>query len=259
MVTFVYMIMLATSWKMKKLIIIILTIISSSSFSQEVGCIFHFNDFIIIKEKNSKKYKILNSENKTIIKDLKYVNYAGDSNSLQVLDKNNNLIYLDSNLKRINTPKEVIITVCGTLVYYKRKIIEDNRNYYIEFIEDKSLYSEGVKKSIVDTIPKIGIKKIYFANSSKEIFYDGYSDFPTYLILDLGDKFGIKQGDLIQYFDYVDLKNPFAIKVKKKDYFGYYGITDIKYKKLGDFEYNLASFTDKKGNIGYIDLNGNEY
>ena len=204
-------------------------------------------------------FKILNSENKTIIKDLKYINYAGYSNSLQTLDKNNNLIYYDNNIRKIKKPEEEIIEVCGTVAYFKRKIIEDNRNYYIEFTEDKSVYNEGIKKSIVDTIPKNGIKKIYFANSSKEIDYDENFDFPTYLILDLGDKFGVKDGDVIEYFDSVDLKNPFALKVKIDDYFGYYGITDIKYKNLADFEYNLAKFTDKKGNTGYIDQNGNEY
>ena len=230
-----------------------------SCFSQEKELVFSFNDFKIFKEVNEKTYKILNSDNKIIIKDLKYVNYAGYSNSLQALDKKNNLIYFDDSLNKIKTPKEGIIEVCGTVAYFKRKIIEDNESYFIEFTEDKSVYSEGIKKSIIDTISKKDINKIYFANAKKEIDYDENFDFPTYIILNLGDKFGIKQDDSIEYFDSIDLENPFAIKVQRENLIGYYNITDIKYKKLQNFEYNLARFEDKYGKIGYIDLEGNEY
>jgi len=240
-------------------IIVILILSSSPIFSQEGEFVFDFNDFKIFKDVNNKTYKILNRENAILVKDLKYVDYAGYSNSLQTLDKKNNVIYYDSNLKKIQTPNEEIPAVCGTVAYFERKIIEDNENYYVEFIEDKSVYNEGIKKSIVDTIPKKDIKNIYFANAGQEIDYDENFDFPTCLILDYGHKFGIKNGRLIEYFDTVDLKNPFAIKVQIKEAFGYYGLTKVKYKSLGDFEYNLASFTDKKGHTGYIDLNGNEY
>ncbi len=244
---------------MKNVIIVILIIISSPSFSQEGEFVFEFNSFKVFKEVNEKTYKIFNSENELIIEDLKYVNYAGYSSSLQVLDKNKNLIYFDHSLNKIETPKEESIGVCGTVAYFKRKIIEDKENYLIEFTEDKSVYGEGIKKSIVDTISRKSVKEIYFANLKNEIDYDENFDFPTYLILDLGDKFGIKQGELTEYFDSVDLKDPFAIKVRIKDSFGYYGITEVDYENLGDFEYNLASFIDKKGNTGYIDLKGNKY
>ena len=244
---------------MKKIFLAILIISSISSFSQEGELVLTFNDFKVIKEVNKKTYKILNNENKVIMKGLKYVNYVKYSNSLQALDTNNNVIYFNNDLKRIETPKEGIIEVCGTVAYFKRKIIEDDENYFVEFTEDKSVYSEGIKKSIVDTISKINIKKIYFANTKKEIDYDENFDFPTYIILILNDKVAIKQGNSTAYYDSLNLENPFAIKVQKGKFKGYYGITKVKYKQLDNFEYNLAKFEDINGNIGYIDRQGNEY
>lgn len=244
---------------MKNILVLVLIGFTICSYSQKEKLILNYNDFKIYKDTNQKTYKILSKENLVIKHGLKYVNYAGNSNSLQVLDKKNNLIYFDNNLKTIKVPKDAVLGVCGTVAYFEQKIIERNNNYYIEFTEDKSVYSEGIKKSIIDTIPKHNIKAIYFANSEKQINYDENFYFPSYLILDFGDKFAIKDGDSIKYFDSIDLKNPFNLKVKKNNLVGYYNTTKIKYKSLENFEYNLAKFEDKHGNIGYIDLDGNEY
>jgi len=142
---------------------------SISSFSQDGELVLTFNDFKVLKDLNKKTYKILNNENKVITKDLKYVNYAGYSNSLQALDKNNNVVYFDNDLKKIETPKEGIVEVCGAMAYFKRKIIEDDENYFIEFTEDNSVYSEGIKKSIVDTIPKKKLKKFTLQTRKKKL------------------------------------------------------------------------------------------
>lgn len=232
---------------------------SISSFSQDDKLVLVFHNYQVYKDVNKKTFKILDNEDKTILKDLKYVNYAGFSNNLQILDKNNRILYYDKDLKRIETPEDGINDVCGTVVYFKREIIEDDKNYFIEYTEDRSIYSEGVKKFIVDTIPKENIKDIYFVNREKTLEYDENFNYPVYLILDFIDTFGIKKGDVIEYFDSVVLKNDFTLKVHIKDSCGYYGITDIIYKNLGDFEYNLASFTDQNGKTGYVDLLGNEY
>ena len=231
------------------------------SFGQNDKLMLTFNEFTVLKDTVENTFKIKDQNDKIIKKELKYVNYAGYSNSLQILDHNNNLFYLNENLKQIEHPENEIIEVCGTVAYFEMKIIENSKNYLIEFTEDNSVYNEGVKKTIIDTIAKTNIKDIYFANSEKEISYDENFDFPTYLILDFGNsnKFGIKQNDSIEYYDSIDLKNPFAIKVKRKNLFGYYGITEIKYKELNEFKYNLAKFETEFGEKGYIDNNGNEY
>ncbi|WP_452222089.1 hypothetical protein [Lacinutrix salivirga] len=244
---------------MKTLIILIFFGMSILSFGQSDKLILTFNEFTVLKDTVRNTFKIKDQNNKIVKKELKYVNYAGYSNSLQILDGNYNLMYFDENLKQIEHPENEIIEVCGTVAYFKMKIIENNENYLIEFTEDKSVYSEGIKKTIIDTIAKVNIKDIYFANSKKEINYDENFDFPTYLILDLGNKFGIKQNDTIEYYDSVDLKNPFAIKVQRKNLFGYYGITEIKFKELNEFKYNLAKFKSELGKKGFIDNNGNEY
>lgn len=231
---------------------------SLSAFSQYGKQIFSFNKFKVFKSEKNKTYTILNSRNRAVLKNLKYVNYAGYSNHLQVVDKKNHLFYLNDSLKKTSTPKEEMVSFCGTVASFKRKIIEDSKNYFVEFTEDNSVYNEGVKVSIVDTIPKKDVKNIYFSNKKKEIHYDENFYLPTYLILDLGDKVAIKQGDSTKYYDSIDLSTSFP-KVKRDSLVGYYGITEVKYRKIGKFEYNLAKFEDKNGNIGYIDLQGKEY
>lgn len=232
---------------------------SFSSFSQDGELILSFNDFKVFKAVDKKEYKILNNEHKVIIKDLKYVNYAGNSNSLQAIDKKNNLIYFDVNLKKIKKPEEGILEVCGTVAHFKQKIIDENKSYLVEFTEDKSVYNEGIQKSIIDTISKKGIQKIYFLNMKKEIYYDENFDFPTHIILETGNEFAIRNGATVTYFDSIDLNNPFAVKVKRGDFIGLYNITEVKYKNIQDFEYNLAKFEDKYGKTGYLDYEGNAY
>lgn len=233
--------------------------ISILSFGQNDQLKLTVNKFNVFKDTVKNTFKIKDQNHKIIKKDLKYVNFAGYSNSLQVLDKNNNLVYLNENLKQIEHPENEILEVCGTVAYFEMKIIETNENYVIEFTEDNSVYNEGIKKTIIDTIAKTNVKDIYFANSEKEISYDENFSFPTYIILDLGNRFGIKQNNTIDYYDAIDLKNPFAIKVKRKNLFGYYGISEIKYKALDEFKYNLAKFETEFGQKGFIDINGNEY
>lgn len=232
---------------------------SMLSFGQNDIQILTFNEFTVLKDTVRNTFKIKDKNNKIVKKKLKYVNHAGYSNSLQILDGHYNLIYFDKNLKQIEHPEKGIIGVCGTVAYFQMKIIDNNENYVIEYTVDKSVYGEDIKKTVIDTIAKANIKDIYFANSKKEINYDGNFDFPTYLILDYGDKFGIKQNGTITYYDSVDLKNPHAIKVQRKQLFGYYGITEIKFKALNEFKYNLAKFESEFGKNGFIDTNGNEY
>ncbi|WP_157491980.1 hypothetical protein [Gelidibacter mesophilus] len=243
----------------KTLVTLIFFGMSILSFGQNDELVLTFNKYTVLKDTVRNTFKIKDPNNNIVKKDLKYVNYAGYSNSLQILDKNNNLAYYNKNLKQIEYPENEIIEVCGTVAYFEMKIIESDENYLIEFTEDKTVYSEGVKKTIIDSIPKTNIKDIYFANSKKEINYDENFDFPTYVILDLGNSFGIKQNESIEYYDSIDLKNPFAIKVKRQNLFGYYGITEIKFKNLNEFKFNLAEFETEFGDKGFVDNKGNEY
>ncbi|AXO79032.1 hypothetical protein DZC78_01090 [Olleya aquimaris] len=244
---------------MKKLLTFILISCSITAYCQDKTLVLSLNNYQVFQDTTQKTYTIVDSNNNIIVQDLKYVNYAGFSQSLQTLDKSNNIIYYDNTLKQIETPKEGIMTVCGTVAYFKRKITEDKNNYYVEFTKDNSVYNNGITKTIVDTIPKTNIKQIYFANTKKEIDYDENFYFPTVLILKLENTIAIKDNDSIKYYDSIDLNNPLAIKVKKGNLLGLYGITDIKFKQLENFKYNLAKFTDANGKIGYIDLLGNEY
>lgn len=244
---------------MKKLLTFILILCSVTAYCQNKTLVLTFNNFKVFQDTTHKTYNIVDTNNNVIVQDLKYVNYAGYSKSLQALDKNNNIIYYDSTLKQIDTPEEGIMTVCGTVAYFKRKITEDKNNYYVEFTKDNSVYNNGITKTIVDTIPKTNIKQIYFANTKKEIDYDENFYFPTVLILKLENTIAIKDNDSIKYYDSIDLNNPLAIKVKKGNLLGLYGITEVKFKQLENFKYNLAKFTDANGKIGYIDLLGNEY
>ncbi len=249
---------------MKTILTITLIALSISSSAQNKELILAFNEYSVYKNLNDKTYIIKNDKGKVIHKELKYIDYVGIEygKSLQVLNKDNEILYFDDNLVKIEYPKKEVFGYCGTVAYYGKQIIEDEENYLVEFTEDRSVYNEGIKKIIIDNISKKHVKDIYFANNMKSIYYseNSFSIYPIHIVIDFGDKFGIRSNKSVEYFDSIDIRDPYTIKVEKNKLYGYYGITkEVKFSVLKDFEFNLAKFQRKDGSIGYIDLEGNEY
>lgn len=245
---------------MKKLLLILLIGVSLCCFSQNNNHKITFGKYTVLQENKKGSFKILDQKENIVYDNLKYVNYTKRASFLQVLDKTNTVFYLDQNLNKTQQPQTNQLAVCGTIASYGLKVIEKEKVFLIEFTENRSIYGEGIKKSIIDTVSKKTVKDIYFVNSKRELNFDENTMFPKYIIIDYGDKFGIKNKNSVSFYDAVDLKNPFTIKVKKKNRYGYYSITSgTKYTLLEGFEFNLAKFEKPCGKTGYIDLNGKEY
>ena len=237
--------------------LILILLFSFKGFSQnKLHLTFHKAK--VIENTKSHTYKI-QSNNKTVYANLKFAAYA--EGSLQILTADNQLCYINSNLQIIEFPEKAQDFYCGTVDDFSVVIVDKGNQYIVEKTTNFITSGVPVKKEIIDSIPKKNIKDIYFLNKEKKINYDENFFFPqTVVISTKEDKIGIKStGKAIAFFDEIDISNPSAIKVKKGDLWGYYNITDIAYKKLDSFAYNLASFQLKDGKKGFIDYNGNQY
>src|SRR6187402_3448372 len=98
---------------MKKSLLIIFILLTCNLFSQQKDSLaFQFSDKIqVFKNLKSKKY-IIKKENETVLGKIKYVqNLFGMY--LQILDKNNNVFYLNTMGKK-DTDLKITLGLCGT-------------------------------------------------------------------------------------------------------------------------------------------------
>ena len=87
---------------------------------------------------------------------------------------------------------------------------------------------------------------------------NGY--FPeTIIFTTKNNEFGIRSKGATTFYDAIDFSDAYNIKVKKDNLWGYFKTSELKYKKLAPFVYNLARFELANGKKGYIDLKGTEY
>ncbi len=217
-----------------------------------------FHKAEVFKDDKKKIFKIT-SDGKVIYDHLKFVDYA--EGALQVLTNKNELIYIDKELNKTSFPEEIEEYYCGTVDDYFVEIIEKEKHFLVEktinFIDSK----KATKKVIIHSVPKENIKEISFLTKEKRIRYDENSFFPETLLIETKDgEKGVKaNGETTEYYDEIKVTNFIHVKVKKNNLWGYYNTTDIKYKKLDKYIFNLASFELQNGKKGFIDSSGNEY
>lgn len=247
---------LATSRMRKQITYVSLIILSNLNIYAQDKLEITLNNIEVYKNFENNTFKI--TKNDTIIYDkLKFVALA--ERSLQVLNKKAELFYLNDKLEIVSYPEKVEEFYCGTVDYFWTKVIEKDNYYLIERTTDPIDSREKTKKEIIDTIAKNNIKEIYFLTKEKSLSYDENFFYPETLIIETNDnKIGIRSNNLIEYYDEIDFSNPFAIKVRKNNLWGYRN-TELKYKELTKFVYGLASFKLENGEKGFIDRKGNEY
>jgi hypothetical protein len=240
----------------KQITYLILILINSfKSYAQEK---LHITLSTLKVYENSENHTFkIKSNNKIVYDKLNFVALA--ERSLQVLNENNELFYVNDKLEVVSYPEKFENLYCGTVDNFSAKIIEKNDYYLIERTTDPIDSRAVIKKEITDTISKINIKDICFLTKEKSVRYDENFFFPETLIIETKDnKIGVRTNCLTTYYDDVDFSNPLCIKVRKKNLWGYEN-TEIKYKKLNKFVYNLARFELENGQKGFIDKKGNEY
>ncbi len=208
------------------------------------------------------RYIIQNSAGKTLYSDLKY--FGGAFQNWQVLDAQNNLFYLDAEMKRSDT-NDVFIGLCGTVPHYELIVEEEEHDFVVK--KDETFYDNGnqIPAEELFRISKSHVDQLYFINGDSEFNFDGNFGIgtsmrsnPDLVVYKKNGKYGIWQDETGILYDFVHFED-YNLKLVKDGKVGYYGFTEIKYHDIQPFIYNLARINTTDGKTGYVDLNGKEY
>lgn len=211
----------------------------------------------LYKNNTNNTYFIKNNLGKIKLENLYF--FSRIQGGFQALNKDNEIIYYNLKLeKSIDTIlKPEFYGVCGNVPCWKLTI-EERKNDYV--IKKKAGHSGSydAKWANIDSISKNNnIIDVNFLNKTKELQYDGNFISPETILIKYDKGFGIRTNYKTYSFDTIDTSS--SIKVGCNQHFGYFEISEIKYKRLDSFKYNLAYFELDNGKKGYIDRLGNEY
>lgn len=226
--------------------------------------VFHsyFGDYYIFENTKKNTFFITDENEKTLIKNLKYCEPLS-MDFIQALDKKNKIIYFDTNLNIVEYPKPLSLLVCGTVDSYNIKLLKEDNQYMVETTTNRTFTGGENTTKITATIEDKGFDNIYFINGEQSLSFDDNFSLPTCLIFEKDNTFGIIEKDNILLYDTVFVSETMfkkVLKVGKSDLYHYYHISsEVKYKRLDDFVFNLAYFELENGKKGYVDLEGNEY
>lgn len=225
----------------------------TTCFSQE-ELYFNFYDFPIYKNTKKQHYTIKDEAGKTLFSKLKFVDFANQN--LQVLDKNNDMFYLNNNLKRLEKAEFENYMVCGTVAYYTLSIVLENDSYKVikktnnEFLGDKNT------SVIIDSFPKGKISKVYFTNKETSINYDDNFPLKDYIVQEIGLQKAIRFKGETFYYDTINILESQYIKIEKNGLFGYFNMIEPIFKDIGVINFNLAKVIMPNNKKGFVDLNG---
>ncbi len=243
---------------MKSVILLQICLMVNTTLSFSQKKVLTFGDFEVFKTENTKTYQIRSSNGVMKLDALQFVAPAGQG--LQVLDSRNALIYLNNALDTVAFPKFRQNLFCGTAMEYIRlEIIEEGNNYKIKKTVKKYAYPSSIETNTIDFFSKKDIKDICFLNQQRNMAYDANAYVSDLLIIETEGGFGIRANKQTTYYENIDYSDSLFIKVKENGLWGYLNRTSCKYKKLGNFVFNLAQFELKDGKKGYIDKGGIEY
>ncbi len=245
-----------------QIVTIILFFLMSYSYAQTKDSLMYVfgQNLKVYKKTNSNIFQIKRNK-KIIYNNLKFIEILGTS--LQVLDKNNTIYYIDLNGKKETEPN-IDLGVCGLVPYHIYEISKQNGKHILTHNESYNR-NDNTNPIAIDSIKANEVDEIYFWNKKKRIEIDGnefvfsYTKvFPYALIVKKDNKLGILFKNKLSFYDEV-IYDSGLLKVLINGECGYYGITKVKYKKLGSYNFGLAKFKTIDGKNGYVDRNGNEY
>lgn len=246
--------------KFRKIILTISLAVSSFSFTYaKDSLVYDLGEFKVFK--NDSSYFVKSNSGQTLYKNLKY--FGSAIQFWQVLDENNQIFYLNHEMKKADT-KDDFLGLCGTVPHYTLKVNSTPKEFII--MQDETFYDYGNQIPAEEKfrISKNDADEIYFINGKKEFNYDGNYGFegvgaqPDLVVYEKNGKFGIWQDESKILYDEITFENS-NLKVKKDGKRGFYGFTKIKYADIQPFIFNLARIKTKDGKTGYVDTNGNEH
>ena len=218
-----------------------------------------YSDINLYKNNQDNTYLVKDNSGKIRLKELHY--FSRISGGFQALNKANEIIYYNLKLKKTpKHPKPEFLGLCGNVACWKLRIKDMTTYYRVEKLSGYSRsYKADEKWKMIDSITKQnGITDVNFLYKTKTMENDENRYLSEIIIINYKNATGIRKDKKTFTFDSID-SSKLPIKVKCKGDFGYFGITEIKYKKLDAFVYNLALFELDNGKKGYIDNTGNEY
>lgn len=255
---------------MKKLIFLFLILYPLFSNGQRLDIVdgekivfySYFGDYYIFENTKKNTFFITDENEKILIENLKYCESLS-MDFIQALDKKNKIIYLDKGLKVVEYPKPLSLLVCGTVDYYDIKLLKKDNQYLVETTTNRTFTGGKNTTEITATIEDKGFDNIYFINGEQSLSFDDNFSLPTCLIFEKDNTFGIIKKDNTLLYDTVAVSETMfrrVLKVGKSGLYNYYHISsEVRYKRLDDYVFNLAYFELENGKKGYVDLQGNEY
>jgi len=208
----------------------------------------------LFQNKNDKTYTVKDDNHKVLLKKMKH--FSRINGGVQALNDALEIEFYDLKLNKLSqVPKPEMLEFCGNVSGWKVKIEEKEDYYLVQKLEGHS-GNYGSTWQNTDSIPKLNSKDIYFLDKTKSIEFNENVYYPETIIIVYENSMGIRKNKKTYVFDTIDIS---SLKVQCNGLFGYFEKTEIKYKKLNPFKYNLASFELPDGREGYIDKLGNEY
>lgn len=221
--------------------------------------VYDTGEFKIYQKKNS--FRIENHSGKILHDHLKFVGSA--IRYWQILDEKNQIFYLDQEMKKADLENN-FLGLCGTVPHYTLKVKSSKNDFVV--MEDETFYDyeNQIPAEEKFRISKKDADEVYFINGKKEFNYDGNYGFagigaqPDLVIYKKEGKYGIWQDESKTKYDEISFEDS-NLKMKKDGLFGFYGYTEIKYKDIQAFIFNLARIKTADGKSGYVDVHGKEY
>lgn len=240
---------------MKNLIICLLSIvITVTGVAQPRDTVLHESRNILLSQNlYSSKYKL-------VIWDTTYTNLKFAKriySAFQILDANNQVYFIGDD-GQITEDIQDERGYCGTVEHVSFSIRSNGA--YIQIYKDVGFLGENDQND-ADKIHEISVQ-----DADSVLFINGRAEFsymagmgpraPLILILVKDGKYFLEETPHLKY-DSIDFGQ--SRKTKRNNLYGLLGIIEPKYKRIEDFNHLLAKAETVKGEVVYIDIDGNEY
>lgn len=213
--------------------------------------------------KEGKDYTWIDKNSNKKLKHLKFARKLG--HEFQILDRENNLFYIDENGKR-SDESEFRRFVCGTVPHFILKVATTDSTF--EVYEDETRYDSGnrVPEALQRVIAKEEADSVFFINGLKEFAFTSNFGYMSFLQVDPWMVLLSKDGQVFaldnpeETYDAIAYSFDKQLLLTQKD--GLYGILDLvepKYAEISGFEFYLAKVQLPNGEVTYIDVEGREY
>ncbi|MFD1553057.1 hypothetical protein DNU06_12065 [Putridiphycobacter roseus] len=243
-----------------KLLLFIIILLPNSTFGKDNDSLIFKNEhYTVLQNTTNKKYSIHDAEQHEKFTQLKHVTLLYPN--LQVITAKNELLYLDTDLKKVAVLDDPFYGVCGTVPHYALTI-EKSANGF-DILEDETFYDQNNEPPVIKkSIPFSKADQVTFINQLTSYLFTanyGYGDYwipdPRTVIYQQGKYTYILDDPENMAYDKVSLKDG-KLMVEKDGLIGIYGYTAVMFKSIEAYSYDIATVTMPNGKKGFVNLKG---